>query len=199
VFVSLSFRAGLCMLVAPAALPTSAPRRTGPLGQGGRRGTRHQCCVGEQCPAARSCGGALTAADRSEQANLRALGDARLRVLVDSYVDAWERGDTAAILATLAEDATFSMPPHPRWYRGLDDIGAFLPRGPLTERWRLVPLRVNGQLAFGCYRWDSPRRGYLAHSVDVLTLRGGAIAEIAAFHTDGSLRQFGLPDRWSAG
>jgi hypothetical protein len=49
------------------------------------------------------------------------------------------------------------------------------------------------------YRWDAPRRAVLAHSVDVLTLRGRSIAEITAFHTSGSLREFGLPDRWSAG
>ena len=49
--------------------------------------------------------------DRSEQANLRALGDAELRTLVDGYVGAWERGDVPALVAMLADDATFSMPP----------------------------------------------------------------------------------------
>src|SRR4051794_16194725 len=51
--------------------------------------------------------------DRTQQGTLRALGDARMRELVERYVAAWERRDVAALVAILAEDVTFAMPPYP--------------------------------------------------------------------------------------
>src|SRR5215218_2713892 len=54
--------------------------------------------------------------DSSQQATLRSLGDERVREIVTSYIDAWERGDVDAIAAMLAEDATFAMPPYPTWW-----------------------------------------------------------------------------------
>ncbi len=130
---------------------------------------------------------------RSQQATLRALGDRRLQTVVTAYVDAWERGDVDAIVAMLADDATFSMPPYPTWYRGRADIAAFLLRGPMRERWRLVPVRANGQVAFGCFRWDAAAGGYTAHSLDVVTLDGPRVAHVTAFLDDAVLDRFGLP------
>jgi RNA polymerase sigma-70 factor (ECF subfamily) len=132
---------------------------------------------------------------RSQQATLRALGDERLRGLVERYVEAWERGDAEAILAMLAEDATFAMPPEPAWYRGRDEIAAFLPVGPLTDRWRFVPVRANGQPAFGTYSWDAERRCYVASAVDVLTVDGARVQGITAFVHPELFPRFGLPER----
>ena len=92
--------------------------------------------------------------ERSQQTTLRALGDERTREIVQRYVDALERADVDAVLAMLAEDATWSMPPIPDWYRGHDAIAGFLRDGPLhgalappararqrPARRRLLPLR----------------------------------------------------------
>jgi RNA polymerase sigma-70 factor (ECF subfamily) len=136
---------------------------------------------------------------RSQQATLRALGDRRLQAVVTAYVDAWERGDVAAIVAMLADDATFSMPPYPTWYRGRADIAAFLPRGPMREQWRLVPVRANGQVAFACFRWDTVARCYTAHSLDVLTLDGNRVTHITTFIDDTVPSRFGLPRALPAG
>jgi RNA polymerase sigma-70 factor (ECF subfamily) len=145
--------------------------------------------------------------DQTQQATLRALGDDRLRKVVEGYIDAWERGDVDAILAMLAEDATFTMPPLPTWYRGRDAIATFLTRHALQDRWRLLAARANGQLAFGCYAWDAEQSSYTALSLDVLTLDGTRATEITSFvtpHTRGTSRarfaadvlgRFGLPDR----
>jgi RNA polymerase sigma-70 factor, ECF subfamily len=133
--------------------------------------------------------------ERSQQATLRALGDERVRGLVEQYVDAWERGDADAILAMLAEDATFAMPPYSTWYRGREAIAAFLPQGPLTERWRFLPARSNGQLAFGTYGWDREAGLYLPHAIDVLTLEGERVKEITAFLGPDFFQYFDLPDR----
>jgi RNA polymerase sigma-70 factor (ECF subfamily) len=147
---------------------------------------------------------------QSQQATLRALGDDGIREVVERYIDAWERGDVGAILALLAEDATFSMPPLPTWYRGRDAIAAFLTRFALQDRWRLLPARANGQLAFGCYAWEAEQRSYTGLSLDVLTLDGTWATEVTSFvtpYTRGPARErfaadvlqrFGLPDRLAA-
>jgi RNA polymerase sigma-70 factor (ECF subfamily) len=132
--------------------------------------------------------------EQSQQATLRSLGDDRLREIVESYSDALEQGDVDAVLGLLTEDATWSMPPLPNWYRGHEAIAGFLRKGPFTVRWRHVPARANGQLAVGCYTWDEERRAYVAFALDVLTLRGAQIAEVTAFLDGGIFEQFGLPE-----
>jgi len=132
--------------------------------------------------------------DQSQQATLRTLGDDALRAIVDEYIAAWERGDVDAVVGMLAEDATITMPPIPTWYRGRDAVATFLARHPLADdrRWRLVPARVNGQLAFAHYLWDASEEKFLPHSVDVITLDGARIEEITAFLTPGPFARFGL-------
>jgi RNA polymerase sigma-70 factor, ECF subfamily len=144
---------------------------------------------------------------QSQQVALRALRDDGLGKLVTRYTDAWEQCDIDAILAMLAEDATFTMPPLPTWYRGHDAIALFLTRYALRDQWRLVPARANAQLAFGCYAWDAETGNHTALSLDVLTLEGTQATEVTSFvtpYTRGPARErfaadvferFGLPDR----
>ena len=135
---------------------------------------------------------------RSQQTALQALDDAQLRAIVDDYMDAWERADVDALAAMLAEQATFTMPPQPSWFRGRDAIGAFLAALPLAEgmQWRVVPTRANGQLAFGHYYWDGD--GFAGEGIAVLTLRGTEIEDITVFRTAELLERFGLPARLDA-
>jgi RNA polymerase sigma-70 factor, ECF subfamily len=147
--------------------------------------------------------------DQSQQATLSALGDDGVRALVERYTDALGRGDVDAVVALLAEDATWSMPPCPVWYRG-EALATFLAEYPGRERWRHVPAEANGQLAVGCYMWDDQRAGFHAAVLDVLTLRGDRIAAVTAFlapwlfrrfgdvpghMTPDAFARFGLPDR----
>jgi len=152
--------------------------------------------------------------EETQQATLRALGDEKLQELVESYMDAMGRGDVDAMIEMLAEDAAWSMPPLPTWYRGRDAISDFLAEHALTVRWRHLPARANGQVAAACYAWDPLRGSYVASVLDVLTLRGGRIAEITAFATSDVFRglvqdrrplapsevfrRFGLPDELPA-
>jgi RNA polymerase sigma-70 factor (ECF subfamily) len=92
--------------------------------------------------------------DRSQQAMLRSLGDDRLRAIVSDYTAALEEEDVDAIVAMLAKDATWSMPPHPAWYQGHEAIMGFFMIGPATVRWRHLPTTSNGQIAVGCYAWN---------------------------------------------
>ena len=120
---------------------------------------------------------------RSQQSVLRAVGDAAVRDTVARWVRAWEEGDVDDLVAMLVEDAAYAMPPTPTWYRGRDDIRAFLRRRPFSEgrRWRTRPAAFNGQLAFVA---SQPRSdgGWEPHAVEVLTLAAdGRVAEVVAF------------------
>ena len=133
---------------------------------------------------------------RSQQATLRALGDSRLKALVDRYVRAWESGDVAAIAALLTADASFAMPPRPTWYEGRDTIAAFLAASPLSggRRWRVVPARANGHVAFGFYVGHQPGGPMAAHAIELLTLdAAGGIRAVMTFHTPAAFPRFGLP------
>jgi RNA polymerase sigma-70 factor, ECF subfamily len=132
--------------------------------------------------------------DRSQQATLRTLGDERVRDLVERFIDAFERADVDAIVALLAEDATFAMPPYASWYMGRDAIAdSWLMPGAPAGGLRYLPTRANGQLALGTYGLDPEGKRFLPIALDVLTLRGARITEITAFRTPGVLQRFGLP------
>jgi RNA polymerase sigma-70 factor, ECF subfamily len=141
---------------------------------------------------------------RSQQATLRELGDDGLRNLVRRYVAAWESRDIDAMVAMLAEAATFAMPPHPHWFRGREAVIAFLAATGRPDL-RHVPARANGQPAVAWYLWDAPSERYRPASLEVLALQGDRVSEITAFTgrmcaaTDvGSLPdlfpRFGLPE-----
>jgi RNA polymerase sigma-70 factor, ECF subfamily len=131
----------------------------------------------------------------TQQQTLRDIGDPRLRHIVTRFSSAMERGDADAMVALLTEDVTWSMPPLPHWYRGLDAVTDFAVRVPLTGcgSWRHLPTNANGQAAVGCYLWNDDARAHLGWSVDVLTLRGERIAEITSFIGPDHFVLLGLP------
>lgn len=59
---------------------------------------------------------------------------------VDAFVDAFERHDFEAVKASLAEDATWQMPPFDRWYAGARDAAVL--------SWTHCPAKAAGDLAF---------------------------------------------------
>lgn len=135
---------------------------------------------------------AIASTGPTQQTVLRDLGNAAVDDIAARWADAWQAGDVNAIVEMLAADARYSMPPLPQWYRGTDEIRAFLLAGPLQSRWRFLPTTANGQLAFGTYLWDHAAGAYVPGGLDVLTLRDGRVAEITAFLT-ADLTRFGLP------
>jgi RNA polymerase sigma-70 factor, ECF subfamily len=127
--------------------------------------------------------------ERSQQATLRSLGDRRLRAVVETYMDAMQRGDVDTVVSMLAEDAAWSMPPLATWYLGREGIEGFLVRGPLSGdwRWRHLPARANGQAAVGAYSWDAEEGVHLPFALDVLTLEGDRIKGVTSFITRATL------------
>ncbi|SMD06149.1 sigma-70 family RNA polymerase sigma factor [Kibdelosporangium aridum] len=115
-------------------------------------------------------------------------GDAALKEIVAKYSSALERGDAAALVALLTEDVTWSMPPLPAWYSGIDAVMGHAIKVPFTcGSWQHVAISANGQPAVA---------GYLngqAWSINVFTMRGDRIAEITSFIGPEHFRQFELP------
>jgi RNA polymerase sigma-70 factor, ECF subfamily len=123
--------------------------------------------------------------EQSQQATVRQLGDDGIREVVEGYMDAMRQGDVDRVVSMLAEDAAWSMPPLPAWFRGEEELVGFLRTGPLSGdwRWRHLPTRANGQPAVGSYCWHEGEGTYLPFALDVLTLEGAKIKEITSFIT----------------
>ena len=131
--------------------------------------------------------------ERTQQATLAALGDDGQRELVARYASALQQHDVEGVLALLTDDATWSMPPMPAWFRGRSAIAAFLSQAPFKVRWRHRRARANGQLAIGCFAWDEATGAFLAYALDVLELRGDRIASIVSFIDGERFPAFALP------
>lgn len=130
----------------------------------------------------------------SQQRTLRKIGDARLREIVSGYAAALENADTDALVALLTEDVTWSMPPLPHWYQGIEAVTDFAVRVPLTGcgRWRLLPVTANGQPALAAYRCPDGGDTHLAWSINVLTLCGDRISAVTSFIGPEHFPLFGL-------
>ena len=96
------------------------------------------------------------------------------------------------------------MPPSPSWYRGRAAIGTFVAAtifadkaamfpGEGRGRWRLLPARANTQPAFAMYQRDALSGGYRAFGLQVLTLDGNHLAEVANFINPALVSLFGRP------
>jgi RNA polymerase sigma-70 factor (ECF subfamily) len=115
------------------------------------------------------------------------------RVLVERFVEAWERVDIDGLVELLREDAVLAMPPQPVWFAGPKAVGEFFAtvpaEGDLT-RIKLVPTRANLRPALAAYQDGQ------AYGIMVFELARGRIAEIVGFADAArSFDRFGLPDR----
>jgi RNA polymerase sigma-70 factor (ECF subfamily) len=133
--------------------------------------------------------------DRSQQATVRSLGDGRVRAVVQRLVDAFERGDIPVIIALLAEDAVFQMPPYTAWCRGRDALAEswLMPEGQ-PSRLRYVAMWANAQPAVGVYAVDPSGCDFVPVALDVLTLSGEQIAAVTAFRRPEILPPFEVID-----
>ena len=132
--------------------------------------------------------------EQSQQATLRSLGDEQVREIVERYVDAWEKGDVEAVRTLLAEDATFSMPPWPGWWRGRETIADFAKAAhEFCAQSTTLPTRANGQIAIAYYHKDGDTGRYKPAAIDVITLEGALIKDITGFVTPQLFPRFGLP------
>ena len=108
------------------------------------------------------------------------------RELVRRYVAAFERADVDELVRTLRADAALEMPPTPTWFAGREAVAAFLAAHVLGPpgRWRLQPVRANGQPAV-LVRAAGDLSGGMAgglHGVHLLTLTATGVQRIVTFN-----------------
>jgi RNA polymerase sigma-70 factor (ECF subfamily) len=116
------------------------------------------------------------------------------RRLVERFTVLFESGDVAGIVALLAHDVVFAMPPAPYEWRGREAARQFFGEVWQGTGRRLIATRANGQPAFGLYAPvpgnQTTREG---RALLVLTLRVEGVSAITAFGA-GLLSRFGLPE-----
>ena len=119
----------------------------------------------------------------------------REREIVGRLADAFEAGDTDAVVALLTDDAWLTMPPEPHEYQGRSAIASFLDdrAGRRGAPLRLVPTRANGQPAFGCYFPSAQTEVARPYGLLVLTLDGHLISAMTWFADNSVFPLFGLP------
>ena len=98
-----------------------------------------------------------------DQLDLDASGPAVLQgdeqELLARYVDCFERYDIESLVALIADDAEFSMPPFDLWLNDVADIGRwYTGQGHACENSRMIALRANGCAAFAQYKPSAPNR-----------------------------------------
>lgn len=116
------------------------------------------------------------------------------RLLLQTYMDAFERHDTDRLVALLRKDVRLAMPPHPTWYDGRDAVAAFLAGiafAPGSEPHRFVATRANRQPAFGVYR--GTKADATPFAINVVRIESGAVADMHFFKYPELFPAFGLP------
>jgi len=118
----------------------------------------------------------------------------RTRELLDKYVSAFERKDVDAIVALLAADAVWEMPPYATWFRGPAPIAKHLagqcPGGP--GDFRFVPASANGEPALAMYL-RAEDGAFHPFCLQVLTVTGAAFSHVVSFFDLRLFDTFGLP------
>jgi RNA polymerase sigma-70 factor (ECF subfamily) len=119
---------------------------------------------------------------------------AQERELLDRFVAAFTEHDIAALIALMTDDVWVRMPPLPFEYRGTEAVHRFFTA--VYTHWkesdRLVPVRANGQPAWGAYA-RNPTTGILhITGLYVIGLAADRICELTRFETT-LAPHFGLP------
>jgi len=121
------------------------------------------------------------------------------RKLLESYMDATDRADVAALTALLRQEVRLTMPPFPTWFQDREENAtAFvLATDPASSaflgQFRTVATAANRQPAVAAYVRRPGDSAYRALGVDVLRLEGDRVIEITRFVNADLFAAFGLP------
>ncbi|ONI84948.1 RNA polymerase subunit sigma-70 [Saccharothrix sp. ALI-22-I] len=120
----------------------------------------------------------------------------REKAVVRKFIEATERCDMEMLAAALREDATWTMPPQPEWYRGRDVLVGFwapVMVGPEAfGEWKVLETRANRQPALANYARKPGEEFFKPVALDVLRVEDGEITEVITFPPD-RFPLFGLP------
>jgi RNA polymerase sigma-70 factor, ECF subfamily len=120
--------------------------------------------------------------------------DPEQRRLLQRYVDAHERADPEALIALLSPDTRLAISPQVGEWNGRDEVGDAL-RGGMNSlgRWRLLPIRANGQPGAAGYLRRPGAVVFAPFVLGVLRFEQGHLVDVAAFEQPAMFAAFGLP------
>jgi RNA polymerase sigma-70 factor (ECF subfamily) len=121
--------------------------------------------------------------------------EADKRELLDRFVAAFENYDTAAMVQIFTKDAVWEMPPFIGWYQGNEDIARLIELNCPAQKagdMKLVPIKANGQYAFGLYMRDGD--AYRPFNMPVLTITPDGVSHVSCFFDLRLFKTFGLPE-----
>ena len=132
-----------------------------------------------------------------DQLDLDANGPAVLKgdeqELLSKYVDCFERYDIESLVALIADDAEFSMPPFDLWLHGTTDIAKwYVGQGAACDNSRMLALQANGCAAFAQYKPAGPNR-WEPWALQVIEISGDRLVGHHNFIGDEVFELFGLP------
>jgi RNA polymerase sigma-70 factor (ECF subfamily) len=112
-------------------------------------------------------------------------GSAAEQELVARLTAAYETGSVSELVALLTDDVLLAMPPIPLVYQGRALVAEFLEAFVFApgNTFRLVPVRANGQPAFGMYLRGPADDVSHANGVMVFALAGREICAMTRFDT----------------
>jgi len=116
------------------------------------------------------------------------------RVVLEQFMNAFERADAAALTALLREDARWSMPPAALWFDGRAAIANLFDLFPIGFHgdFRMLRTVANRQPAAASYLRAHGDSTFRLASLNVLRIEDGQIAEVVTF-SPALLAVFDLP------
>ena len=121
------------------------------------------------------------------------------RKLLERYMDATDRADSAALAVLLRDEVRLTMPPFPTWFQGREEIvlafelSTKRASSSYLGRLRTVATAANRQPAVAAYVQRPGDSQCRALGIDVLRLEGDRVIEITRFVNADLFAAFGLP------
>lgn len=114
--------------------------------------------------------------------------------VLKTFMDAWERADSALLTDLLREDACWAMPPAALWFDGLAAIIRLYELYPIGWQgdFHMVRTAANRQPAAAAYLRATGESEYRLVALHVLRIEQGKIAEVTTF-APGLFHAFDLP------
>src|SRR3954464_13709011 len=133
-----------------------------------------------------------------DQLDIDATGPAVLKGdeqdLLSKYMDYFERYDIESLVALIADDAEFSMPPFDLWLNNTTDIAKwYVGQGAACDNSRMLALQANGCAAFAQYK-PAGRGRWEPWALQVIEVSDGKITGLHHFLEPAKLfEKFGVP------
>ncbi|MEQ3554589.1 sigma-70 family RNA polymerase sigma factor [Pseudonocardia nematodicida] len=121
--------------------------------------------------------------------------DAAHTELLMRYMAAFEAFDMEALTALLHEDVEQNMPPLELWFRGREDVIAWMDTGPgqSCRGSRVAPVEVNGTVGYAQWKPSGPNGEFEAWGITALRVEDEAVTGLSIFLNTELFEYFGLP------